>query len=143
MASSKSSPRPRTSLDPTEIRMIHLTLGFQRGWDLPFTGDLKSDRRLGGAGDLGLLLSGQGSFPDRRLEAVHQFSLEILGTRGRPSVAALRAFLDAGFNRADVLEVIRTVTSQVLAWSASERPLHPAPTPGLETLPPPPAARAR
>lgn len=127
MASPKPATRPRTSLDPAEIRMIILTLEHHRGSDPPLPGDLQVTRRLGNPDTLGPLLEGQISFKDRRLEAVHDFSLEILRTRGRPSVAALRGFLAAGFNRTDVLEVIRTVTAQTLARTASEHPLGASP----------------
>jgi hypothetical protein len=127
MASPKPATRPRTSLDPAEIRMIILTLEHHRGADAPLPGDRQVTRRLGNPDTLGPFLEGQISFKDRRLEAVHDFSLEILRTRGRPSVAALRGFLAAGFNRTDVLEVIRTVTAQTLARTASEHPLPGAP----------------
>lgn len=45
-----------------------------------------------------------------RLCALIRFTEEVVRTRGHPSPFCLRSFLDAGFGREDVLEVMREVT---------------------------------
>ena len=46
------------------------------------------------------------TLPDAKLEALRSFVSEVVSTRGRVSDARIQLFLDAGYTRANVLEVV-------------------------------------
>lgn len=52
--------------------------------------------------------------PDARLQALRAFAERLTETRGRPGDDALEAFLDAGWTRAQALEVVLGVTLNTL-----------------------------
>lgn len=54
---------------------------------------------------LAALRSGS-TVPDARLEALRSFVSDVVGTRGRVSDGRIQEFLDAGFTRQNVLEVV-------------------------------------
>lgn len=53
--------------------------------------------------------------PDPRLEALRRFTNVLVLERGRPGDAAIKAFLDAGYTEAQVLEAIVGVTLKTLS----------------------------
>jgi len=63
---------------------------------------------------LSALRSG-GTVPDAKLEALRSFASDVVGTRGRVSDARIQEFLDAGFTRQNVLEVIFGVAMKTLS----------------------------
>ena len=48
--------------------------------------------------------------PDERLAALHGFATAVVEKRGRVSEAEVEAFIDAGFTKAQVLEVVLAVS---------------------------------
>ena len=53
--------------------------------------------------------------PDPRLDAVSRFSRAVVRERGRPSAEEVQAFLDAGFTRQNLLEVLVGVSFKTLS----------------------------
>ncbi|GAB4348624.1 MAG: carboxymuconolactone decarboxylase family protein [Immundisolibacter sp.] len=53
--------------------------------------------------------------PDPKLEALAQFTRRVVQQRGWLDDAAVQAFLDAGYSRANVLDVIMAVTMKTLS----------------------------
>jgi alkylhydroperoxidase family enzyme len=53
--------------------------------------------------------------PDERLEALHQFTVAVVEKRGWVSEEDIEAFLNAGFNKPQILEVITGVTQKTLS----------------------------
>jgi uncharacterized peroxidase-related enzyme len=53
--------------------------------------------------------------PDARLEALRSFTAEMVQTRGRVSDARIQQFLDAGFTRQNVLEVVFAAAMKTLS----------------------------
>jgi len=68
-----------------------------------------SGSRLGSPDELRAILSGRACPARRRLDVLHAFTEEVVGTRGRPSSASIRSFLMGGFTHAHVMEVMRAV----------------------------------
>ena len=52
---------------------------------------------------------------DRKLEALRRLTVSIVQSRGLPATAELEAFLDAGYTRAQVLEVLLGVGAKTLS----------------------------
>ena len=55
------------------------------------------------------------SIPDAKLEALRQFTAQVVATRGEPSAAAMKAFLDVGYSEAQVLDVVLGVGLKTLS----------------------------
>lgn len=55
------------------------------------------------------------SLVDPKLEALRAFTIELVGTRGRPDADALRGFRDAGYGSRQVLEVILAVGMKTIS----------------------------
>lgn len=53
--------------------------------------------------------------PNDRLEALRTFTLNVVRNRGNVSDDAVQAFLDAGFNQRQILEVILGVSMKVMS----------------------------
>lgn len=55
------------------------------------------------------------ALPDTRLEALHAFATAVVRERGFVPDAAVQAFLDAGYKRRNVLEVVLGVATKVMS----------------------------
>lgn len=55
------------------------------------------------------------ALPNARLEALRAFTLQVVRDRGAVDEAAVQAFLDAGFTRRHILEVILGVAQKVMS----------------------------
>jgi alkylhydroperoxidase family enzyme len=53
--------------------------------------------------------------PNARLEALRTFTLSVVRDRGNVDNAAVQAFLDAGFNKRQILEVVLGVSQKVMS----------------------------
>ena len=53
--------------------------------------------------------------PDPRLEALRDFTLILVRNRGHASDAEIKAFLDAGYTRRNILEVVLGISEKVLS----------------------------
>lgn len=53
--------------------------------------------------------------PDARLAALHEFTVEMVKSLGKPSTATVAAFLHAGFKESDVLYIILAISVKVLS----------------------------
>ena len=60
-------------------------------------------------------LRNETALPNARLEALRSFTLQVVRQRGNVSDVEVQAFLDAGFTRQQVLEVILGVAQKVLS----------------------------
>lgn len=57
----------------------------------------------------------QGNYDDPKLEALRTFALEVVRERGWAGDAAVQAFVDAGYTRQQVLEVVLVAGHKVLS----------------------------
>lgn len=56
-----------------------------------------------------------GSYPDPKLEALRVFTLKLVENRGWAAPQDLEAFLDAGFTKQNVLEIVVVIAHKVLS----------------------------
>lgn len=84
---------------------------------------------LGADRDIVDALSGQLPLKDEKLEAIREFTLEVLRTAGKVDDEALTTFLRNGYTHRNALEVvlgIGTYTMSTLANRMTDAPLQPA-----------------
>ena len=55
------------------------------------------------------------SLPNARLEALRTFTLDVVRNRGNVDEAAVTAFLDAGFSKRNILEVILGLSQKIMS----------------------------
>ena len=55
------------------------------------------------------------AIPDAKLEALHTFAGAVVRQRGHVDDAGIQAFLDAGYTRQNVLEVVLVVATKVMS----------------------------
>lgn len=55
------------------------------------------------------------SIPDTKLEALRHFTSQVVATRGEPSAAAMKDFLNAGYSESQVLDVVLGVGLKTLS----------------------------
>ncbi|HET6395500.1 MAG TPA: carboxymuconolactone decarboxylase family protein [Pseudoxanthomonas sp.] len=60
-------------------------------------------------------LRGGGTLADPRMEALRAFALRLVGTRGQVGSDALASFLDAGFERRHVLDLLVILAAKVIS----------------------------
>jgi uncharacterized peroxidase-related enzyme len=73
---------------------------------------------------LGAVRSGD-DFEDPRLNALRTFTLRTLENKGRMSAGQLQEFLDAGFTRAQALDVVANIAAKVMSNFANQIALTP------------------
>lgn len=98
-------------LTPVQLELVRHTIDFGLGVASGCPGPGVTGRsRLGSAEELAAILSGRACSARRRLDALHDFTVEVVRTRGHPSSTTLQAFMAAGFSRSHVMDVLREVT---------------------------------
>ena len=65
------------------------------------------------------------TFDDPKLEALREFTLLIMRNQGRMANSQLNAFLDAGFTRAQALDVIACISAKIMSNYANQVALTP------------------
>ena len=60
-------------------------------------------------------LRNETALPNARLEALRTFTLHVVRDRGNVDERAVQAFLDAGFSKRQILEVILGVSQKVMS----------------------------
>jgi alkylhydroperoxidase family enzyme len=72
-------------------------------------------RGMGVSDDITDALRNETPLPSDRLEALRTFTLSVVRDRGKVSDSGVQAFLDAGFTKRQVLEVILGVSQKVMS----------------------------
>ena len=70
---------------------------------------------MGVSDELSNALRDQAPLPNARLEALRTFTLNVVRNRGNVDDQAVQAFLDAGFTRRQILEVVLGVAQKVMS----------------------------
>jgi alkylhydroperoxidase family enzyme len=72
-------------------------------------------KNMGVSDDISDALRNQTPLPNTRLEALRTFTLSVVRERGNVDDNAVQAFLDAGFTRRHILEVVLGVSQKVMS----------------------------
>ena len=104
-----------SSLSPVEQQVVLVATSVENGCAYCVAAHSMLYRHAGGdEASLRALREGE-PIADSRLEALRRFTREVVEKRGWAGEKSLRAFLDAGFTRPQVLEVILGVTQKTLS----------------------------
>ena len=104
-----------TSLTTTEQHVVWLTINYENncGYCVPaHTGLAKMDAVPDGV--IEALRNGT-AIADPKLEALRQFTVQVVNKRGWANEGEVQAFLDAGYTRQQILEVILGLAHKVIS----------------------------
>ncbi len=107
----------RGSLSGIEREVVAMTVAFETNCAYCMAAHSTAAKRQGASDEI-LNVVRSGTLPaDRRLAALSRFTHQVVGKRGEVSSKDIRAFLDAGFTQAQLLEVLVGVSMTALASS--------------------------
>ena len=104
-----------TSLTPLEQRVVFMTANFENNchYCVPgHTGMMKAAKMPDGV--IQALREGT-AIPDPKLQALHDYTKDLLDHRGHIGDDRLQAFLDAGYNQKQALEVLTGLASKLIS----------------------------
>jgi len=108
--------RAHSGFTPAEQEVVFLTVSRENGCGYCMAAHSMIAEKASKvpADVLGALRSGA-SIAEPRLAALSTFTSHMFTTRGRPTVANLKAFLDAGYTEAQVLEIVLALAVKTLS----------------------------
>jgi uncharacterized peroxidase-related enzyme len=108
--------RTYSGFTPDEQEVIFLTISRENGCDYCTSAhSMIADKMSKVPPDiLSALRSGE-PIPNAKLAALSTFTSQMFATRGRPTTANLKAFLDAGFEERQVLEIVLALAVKTLS----------------------------
>lgn len=104
-----------SSLDATEQHVVLLTVSRLHECDYCMAAHSTSAEKRKIPREIVEALRSGGEISDERLEALHKFTALMVEKRGALSDDEIKAFIDAGFTRAQVLEVIVGVAMKTIS----------------------------
>ena len=108
--------RTHSGFTPAEQEVVFLTISRENGCDYCMAAHSMIAEKVSKvpADVLGTLRSGA-SNADPRLAALSTFTSHTFTTRGRPTTGTVKAFLDAGYTEAQVLEIVLALAVKTLS----------------------------
>lgn len=105
----------KTSLTTTEQQIVYMTANFENECHYCMAGHttLSKMQKIDDA-VIAALRTGT-AIPDAKLEALHRFATAVVASRGFVDDAGVQAFLDAGYTRQNVLEVVLGIATKVMS----------------------------
>ena len=104
-----------SSLSPIEQQVVLLTTSVENECHYCVAAHTAVAKMVGAPEGVAEALRAGRSLDDPRLEALRALTLSIVQNRGWVSEPEVRAFIDAGFSKAQVLEVVTGVTQKTLS----------------------------
>lgn len=105
----------KSTLSATEQQVVYMTANFEHECHYCMAGHttLSKMQKIDDA-IIAALRSGT-AIPDAKFEALHRFATAVVQNRGHVDDAGVQAFLDAGYTRQNVLEVVLGVATKVMS----------------------------
>lgn len=104
----------KTSFSRVEQELILLTINFEHDCEYCMAAHSMRATKVKMAPEVLAALRRGEPVPDVRLEALHRFTRTMVLDRARVTDAETQAFLDAGYTRQNILEVVLGIASKVL-----------------------------
>ena len=104
-----------TSFSPTEQQIVMMSNNYLNGCKYCMAAHTTISQGAGVADDVIDALRDNTKISDPKLEALRKFSQIINISRGNPNAADTKAFLDAGYTEAHILEVILGTALKVMS----------------------------
>ncbi|MCX4666252.1 carboxymuconolactone decarboxylase family protein [Streptomyces sp. NBC_01381] len=109
----------RSTLEPVAREVVIMTIAVRNDCHICVTMHTGKLRKLGaGTGLITALREGR-ALEDERLEAVRQFTLEVLATAGGVDDEQLKAFLSHGYTERNALEVVLGIGTYTMSTLAN------------------------
>ncbi len=105
----------KTSLTPAQQQVALLAVSVENGCDFCSVAHRAIGKMKGANAQTLTALNTHGEIDDPQDRALAAFARSVTKSRGRPSEAEIQAFLDAGFTRQQIFEVILVVTIKTLS----------------------------
>lgn len=105
----------RGSLSPAQQQVALLAASVENGCEFCTVAHRAIGKMKGANVQTLNALANHTEIPDMQDRALAAFTRAIVKTRGRPGAPAVQAFLDAGFSKAQILEVILIVSIKTLS----------------------------
>ena len=108
--------REHSGLKPAEQEVIFLTISRENGCGYCMGAhSMLADKFSGVPDDTLEALRAGDEIPDPRLAALSRFTKVMFQTRGEPSTSEVQAFLDAGFEETDIMQIILALAVKTLS----------------------------
>lgn len=105
----------KTSLTTTEQQIVYMTANFEHECHYCMAGHTTLSKMQKIDEAVITALRAGTAIPDPKLEALHRFATAIVVNRGFVDDAGVQAFLDAGYTRQNVLEVVLGIATKVMS----------------------------
>jgi alkylhydroperoxidase family enzyme len=105
----------KTSFDKDELTVIWQTVNVEHNCTYCVPGHSAIATSMGVDDAINNALRDETPLPNPRLEALRDFTLSVVRERGNVDEQGMQAFLDAGFTRQQVLEVVLGVAMKVMS----------------------------
>ncbi|ETW10585.1 hypothetical protein ATO8_21456 [Roseivivax marinus] len=104
-----------TSFDKDEITVVWQSINVEHACHYCVSAHTGIAKLMGVSDEITEALRIEAPLPNDRLKALRDFTLSVVHGRGNVDKAALDAFLDAGFAKRQMLEVILGVSQKVMS----------------------------
>ncbi len=104
-----------SSFDKDEITVLWQSINVEHACHYCVPAHTGIAKMMGVSDDISDALRNETPLPNARLEALRTFVLRVTRDRGNVDDAAVQAFLDAGFTKRQILEVILGVPQKVMS----------------------------
>jgi AhpD family alkylhydroperoxidase len=108
--------RENSSLEPAEQEVVFLTISRENGCGYCMGAhSMLADKVSDVPADTLKALREGGDIPDERLAALSRFTRVMFQSRGRPGKDDAKAFMDAGFEETDIMDIILALAVKTLS----------------------------
>ena len=104
-----------SSFDEDEITVLWQTVNVEHACHYCVPAHTGIAKSMGVSDEISDALRNETPLPNARLEALRTFTLSVVRNRGNMDDSVVQAFLDAGFTRRQILEVILGVSQKVMS----------------------------
>ena len=104
-----------SSFDKDEITVVWQTINVEHACHYCVPAHTGIAMSMGVSDDISDALRNETPLPNARLEALRTFTLSVVRNRGYVDDSEVQAFLDAGFTKRQILEVILGVSQKVMS----------------------------
>lgn len=104
-----------SSFDKDELTVVWQSINVEHACHYCVPAHTGIAKNMGVDDEITEALRNETKLPNDRLEALRDFTLAVVRGRGNVDEAAMKAFLDAGFTKRQVLEVVLGVSQKVMS----------------------------
>jgi len=104
-----------SSFDNDELTVVWQTVNVEHACHYCVPAHTAIAQNMGVSDEISNALRNETPLPNARLEALRSFTLNVVRGRGNVDETAVQTFLDAGFTRRQILEVVLGVSQKVMS----------------------------